>query len=79
MLTSRNTEFSGGMYGTFQTGIAPTSTLIPYMRSPIATNTSSRTDAGRATITGQLLPSQNAYAPDTYSKIFTGTPTRVGY
>lgn len=81
-LTSRNASFQDGYLGnpgSFPTGIAPTSVLIPYQKSPIATNTSSRTDQGRATISGGTIPSQNAYAPSTYSRIFIGTPTQVGY
>lgn len=78
---NRYANFQAGTntYPSYPTGIAPTSALLPYQKSGIATNTSSRTDAGRLTLSGQLLPSQNAYAPSTYSKIFTGTPTRVGY
>lgn len=79
MLTSRNAEFQGGMYGNQQpTGIAPTSVLIPYMKSAIANNAGSTEAMQRQTPMG-LLPTQNGYAADTYSRKFTGVPTQVGY
>jgi hypothetical protein len=82
MLTSRNASFQSGYLGMgaagSPTGIAPNSVLIPYMKSAIATNTSAASEAGRATPSGMLLPSRNAYAPDTYNRLYTGIPTQVG-
>jgi hypothetical protein len=77
---NRNASFQAGYSGSpfGPTGIAPNSVLIPYMQSPIRTNTSASSEANRATPSGALLPSRNAYAPDTYNKLYTGIPTQVG-
>ena len=82
MLTSRTASFQDGYLGSGPasgpTGIAPNSVLIPYMKSPIATNTASPSEQNRATPSGMLLPSRNGYAPDTYNRLYTGIPTQVG-
>jgi hypothetical protein len=80
MPASRTENFQGGMTGSpemFPTGIEPDSVLAQYAKSPVAMNAGSNEAEARLTPSG-LLPSMNGYAPETYSKKFTGMPTQVG-